>query len=282
VEQAHPFANDFLRKDVTNITEFFSRKGMQVLSKTELYNFVTDKYLTSDKNNDSVASVDVLREKLEEAISASEAKREIFVDEQTEQQNDLNEAVFLQSYIPTTLGEIANPYKEMDRINAGQREAVFENAIHTMLGLKTVKPAVDEESPALISEPVHTEGVTDSEGNTAVEEKKSNVKTKKVSKVEIEGEEEGEDSGSGDEDDDSEEGSDDDDEEDGDDSYSDREEGDGKYRRQLPTRDDPESRAKEKEARREAKKLSKAARATKRTTKIPKHQKKRSIKAGKK
>ena len=30
VEQAHPLANDFLKKDATNITEFFAKKGTQV------------------------------------------------------------------------------------------------------------------------------------------------------------------------------------------------------------------------------------------------------------
>eukprot|EP01034_Spumella_vulgaris_P032446 gene32446-40045_t len=190
VEMAHPFANDFLRKDVTNITEFFMRKGLRVLSKTELYNYVTDKYLTSDKNNDSVAPIEILREKLEEAITASESKRDIFVDEQTEQQNDLNEAVFLQSYIPTTLGEIANPYKEMDRINKGQREEVFENAIHTMLGLKQPKQTVlthstatEDEAPAQSSEVVSDSAVTDNEYNTTAEDAdKKNTKTSKTVK----------------------------------------------------------------------------------------------------
>jgi serine/threonine-protein kinase RIO1 len=45
VEHAHPYANDFLRKDVSNITEFFSKKGLRVLTNFELFQFVTDHHL---------------------------------------------------------------------------------------------------------------------------------------------------------------------------------------------------------------------------------------------
>ena len=72
--------------------------------------------------------------------------------------------------------------------------------------------------------------------------------------------------------------------EDDDDEYYDDEDGSNeKYRRQLPSRDDPTVRIAEKEARKEARRLGKEAVAKKRQEKIPKHVKKRAIiKAGKK
>jgi RIO kinase 1 len=45
VEHAHPYANDFLRKDISNITDFFGKKGLRVLTNFELFQFVTDHYL---------------------------------------------------------------------------------------------------------------------------------------------------------------------------------------------------------------------------------------------
>ena len=45
VEHAHPYANDFLRKDISNITDFFGKKGLRVLSNFELFQFVTDHFL---------------------------------------------------------------------------------------------------------------------------------------------------------------------------------------------------------------------------------------------
>lgn len=55
-----------------------------------------------------------------------------------------------------------------------------------------------------------------------------------------------------------------------------------KYRKQLPSREDPEQRRREKEARKEARRQSKAEKAEKRQHKIPKHLKKKAVKAGKK
>ncbi len=282
VEHAHPFANDFLRKDVTNITDFFMRKGLQVLSKTELFNFVTDKYLFSSKNNDAVAPMEAMREKLDEVMAASESKREECVDEDREQLDTVDEAVFLQSYIPTSLNEIANPYKEMERMQKGGRETVFQNAIETMLGagIRPVEEEEEEEDVSVAGDEDDDKADSDIEkelralegGLGATDGELTEGVSKSARKVSTPTAEEGEERDS-----DSEDGSDSDSE-----YGSSDEEGDGKYRRQLPTRDDPDARKREKDARREAKKLSKAAKATKRLTKIPKHQKKRSIKAGKK
>jgi RIO kinase 1 len=78
---------------------------------------------------------------------------------------------------------------------------------------------------------------------------------------------------------DSESGSEDDD--DDDDSYYSSED-DGKYHRRLPARENMDKRNVAKLARKEAKRLAKEAAAQKRTTKIPKHLKKRAVKASKK
>ena len=82
----------------------------------------------------------------------------------------------------------------------------------------------------------------------------------------------------GDSDDDSE----DDDEDDEDGREWVEKKGDGKYRKQLPARDDPTARSAEKDSRKDARKVAKEAAAKKRTEKVPKHVKKRAIKAGKK
>jgi hypothetical protein len=81
---------------------------------------------------------------------------------------------------------------------------------------------------------------------------------------------------------DSDDDSDDDDEDDDKDREWVEKKGDGKYRKQLPARDDPTARSAEKDARKDARKLAKEAAAKKRTEKVPKHVKKRAIKAGKK
>lgn len=42
VEHDHPHASEFLRKDLANVTDYFSKKGVRVMSLMELFNFVTD------------------------------------------------------------------------------------------------------------------------------------------------------------------------------------------------------------------------------------------------
>ena len=45
----------------------------------------------------------------------------------------IEEAVFLQSYIPTSLNEISNPLAEMARLQQGLREPVYEATVRGML-----------------------------------------------------------------------------------------------------------------------------------------------------
>ena len=37
VEIAHPYANDFLKKDISNITDYFKKKNIRVLSNYALF-----------------------------------------------------------------------------------------------------------------------------------------------------------------------------------------------------------------------------------------------------
>ena len=220
-----------------------------VLTKTELFQFVTSKELQpsliDNNNNNSRCSKAVIDcEDITRYLVEALANHLIDNDDENkdttlESKEAVDEAVFMQSYIPTTLHDINNPYAEMDRIQSGQREPVFEAAIRGMLGTG------DGHKQKGYSDVVISEG--------------SDNEVEKRSDSGEEEDEEGEDS-----------------------SEDEDEEGEGKYRKQLPSRDDPEIRKREKDARREAKKISKTEKALKRQNKIPKHVKKRAVKAGKK
>lgn len=49
VEHDHPHASEFLRKDLANVTDYFAKKGVRVMSLMDLFSFVTD---TSFGNSD--------------------------------------------------------------------------------------------------------------------------------------------------------------------------------------------------------------------------------------
>ena len=130
------------------------------------------------------------------------------------------------------------------------------------------------------------------ESSVSNEEQEGPTETEDVDEEEeegMEGEEHSSDSDSEDSDDnesnsdtDNDNDNDNDDDKEGDDGWVDRKGSDGKYRKQLPARDDPAARTAEKDSRKEARKIAKEQTAKKRQEKVPKHVKKRAIKAGKK
>ena len=126
------------------------------------------------------------------------------------------------------------------------------------------------------------------ESSVSNEEQEGPTETEDVDEEEeegIEGEEHSSDSDSEDSDDNesnSDTDNDNDNDKEGDDGWVDRKISDGKYRKQLPARDDPAARTAEKDSRKEARKIAKEQTAKKRQEKVPKHVKKRAIKAGKK
>jgi len=347
VELSHPFANDFLRKDVSNVTDFFAKKSMLVLSKMDLFQFVVAKDLLSapgnaNSNTKEPETIEALQAKLEEMLDQAsfESNQEsdvVFaqaavtqrsrpavsttssnggvseqvgsIDEplsvydeerlkdevrsEVQHRKDVDEAVFLQSYIPTSLHEISNPAAELKRLQTGQREAAFANAVQNMLA--PIAPATGA-VPSSVSMPP----IPDSELNVKHTKQAKKKQAKKISDMgvvmgddqdacdndggldpvlpeshmndRIEGEESGDNSGN--DDSDSEEDSDDDD--DSREWVSD--EDDGRYRRTLPSHNDPDARLKAKDDRKKAKQAAKEAQAEKRKSKIPKHVKKRATK----
>jgi RIO kinase 1 len=334
VELSHPFANDFLRKDVSNVTDFFAKKSMLVLSKMDLFQFVVAKNLLS-ADGKAAETEEALLAKLNEMLEQTtfEANQEadlafaqtttqragsgatsaaavnlvqelngLSVYDQEARENELrsaaqhrkevDEAVFLQAYIPTSLNEIANPAAELRRLQEGQRESAYAKAVQSMLG-PTTTPAAAATTAAATSVASSTSASTSATTPVAVPESDSaqdpvlpgagaddaesaldpvlpKESRKKAPR-------EGEEAGSGDDSSDSEdsEGSGESDS----DWYEDKD--DGTYHRTLPSHNDPESRLRAKEERKKAKQAAKEAQAEKRKTKIPKHVKKRATKAGK-
>lgn len=272
VEHGHPYANDFLRKDIFNVTDFFRKQGAHVVSNFALFQFITTRDAGRSDTNDEFASAELLEAALEKALQAAEDGEEeggpeaeslfargdatgIAESDDTNQHAEkakIDEAVFLQSYIPTSLHEFSNPHKEMTRLQAGQRETIYANAVNKMLGGQEAAPetvpAKSRPAPSIVC--LDNNGEAQEEGEEASDE--------------------------GDE-------SDSDSDGDSDTTYYYDSDDDDKYHRRLPNRDaKPEKFALMKQQKKEMKKQAKADAAEKRTKKIPKHVKKRAIKSGKK
>jgi len=357
VEHSHPYANDFLRKDLSNVTDFFRKKGLNTLSNYELFLFVTDpdvkvtngrlqdectrpptqresgsvlapaeleqqkrhvgelkavlhalleraadkadkideqearaeeeeafaalarihadarKKAAGNGNNvagnvgGKVMSMDALDE--ESSVSSSTDTSSLYpspglglglstVGHGASEESLIEDAVFLQAFIPTSLSDLAQPHLEMARLNGarGGREPIYAAAVQRMLGGGTNNGLAGRGRRDLDSEGVSGDGDDDSDSDDSDGDSTDNSKEG--------GEGRGSDGGEG-----------------GADSRDRGGQDGGKYRKVLPPRDDVEARAAEKDARREARKAAKAEAALRRQTKIPKHVKKRAVKSGK-
>uniref|UniRef100_A0A182SLW4 Serine/threonine-protein kinase RIO1 n=1 Tax=Anopheles maculatus TaxID=74869 RepID=A0A182SLW4_9DIPT len=143
VEHEHPHALEFLRKDCTNVTDFFRKREVSTMTVKELFDFITDAAITADK----------VEQRLEE-ISERIANRSF--DEFTEQQK-LDEAVFKQIFIPKTLHEVYDA--ERDVFDKRTDELVYK----TITGLEAME-ANRKPQPGTVN------GESESETDTASEQ----------------------------------------------------------------------------------------------------------------
>ncbi|XP_063221197.1 serine/threonine-protein kinase RIO1 isoform X2 [Bacillus rossius redtenbacheri] len=119
VEHDHPHALEFLRKDCTNITEFFRRKEVATMTVKELFDFITDPTV-SEGNMEQY--LDKVSERAA-ARSAEEATAQELVDEE----------VFKNAFIPKRLTEVVDVERDIRNVKSGQDcELVYK----TITGLK--------------------------------------------------------------------------------------------------------------------------------------------------
>lgn len=94
VEQDHVMALEFLRKDCTNVNDYFRKKEVATLTTRELFDFITDPNI--DKDN-----IDDYLNELNER--ASKRTLEVLTE-----QEKLDDEVFKSAYIPQRLDDVIN------------------------------------------------------------------------------------------------------------------------------------------------------------------------------
>ncbi|ORX45479.1 Serine/threonine-protein kinase Rio1 [Hesseltinella vesiculosa] len=176
VEHDHPHASEFLRKDLSNVTDYFAKKGVQVMSLMDLFTFVTD---TSFGNEEK--EVEEALEKIQFRIETGSAQ----------ERDTLEEKIFFQSYIPQTLNEVVDAERDTLIIAEGEgKDLIYakllgESTLATQqLDLKdaVVEPQ-DEETE---DEDEHTsndeddeDDDSDSEGDSDDDDRKKPLRGKK-------------------------------------------------------------------------------------------------------
>lgn len=97
VEEEHPHAFEFLRVDISNMEEYFSRRGIPTLGPKRAWDFI---------------------------VGTHEQDLETLIEEWLllPKQDD---AVFMSSYIPRTLGQVYDPERDIDLVREGKGDQLI-------------------------------------------------------------------------------------------------------------------------------------------------------------
>ncbi|KAG9445978.1 hypothetical protein H6P81_012106 [Aristolochia fimbriata] len=135
VDLDHPHALDFLREDCLHVSDFFKKHGVAVMAVRELFDFIVDPSITDE-------SVDSYLEKVQQKIL--ERGNEVSPED------EVAEAVFVQSFIPKQLSEVKYFWKDVDRITKG--EDTKDMYYQTVTGLNQALSAAKISSAATNSQ----------------------------------------------------------------------------------------------------------------------------------
>lgn len=146
VESDHPMALEFLRKDCSNVNDFFRKKSIPTMTTKELFDFITDPNITDD-------NIDRYLEKAQEIATQRNGQ-------QLEETLKVDEQVFKNAYIPRRLEEVID--YENDILQKDNKEVFYQ----TITGQKP-----DLSGPTL--KPSILEGDNDSESSDQTEDDSS-------------------------------------------------------------------------------------------------------------
>jgi len=125
VEHDHPHSLDFLRKDCTNVTDFFTKKGIIPMSVRQLFDFVTSLQIPEDR-------VDEYLENIQREIGLQPA------DEASTTAAKQEDEVFKKSYIPRNLFEVIDIERDIAKLETGDtKELLYTNLTGLQVGGKT-------------------------------------------------------------------------------------------------------------------------------------------------
>ena len=119
VEEDHPRAFDFLRVDITNMEDCFARRGARTLGPKRAWDFI---------------------------VGNNHAGTEEVVDEWLGMEHDpADDAVFMSSFIPRTLGQVYDPERDIELVKAGKGDQLIYNQTLNAVPAATVPIPVEEQ-----------------------------------------------------------------------------------------------------------------------------------------
>ncbi|XP_078449862.1 serine/threonine-protein kinase RIO1 [Lampetra planeri] len=156
VEHDHPHALEFLRKDCSNVNDFFKKNHVPVMTVRELFDFITDPTINDD-------NIDQYLDKAMEVASAR-------TGDERSCQDEVDEEVFKKAYIPRTLTDVVDYERDFDQMmHAKEEDAAFsvqhDNILYqTVTGLRKDLTGA-QTVPALLEEDTDSSSSNDSDGD---------------------------------------------------------------------------------------------------------------------
>lgn len=117
VEHDHPHAFDFLRADVRNVEDFFSKRGVRTLGLRRTFEFITSPTLEDEGDDEAI-----LKKRMEEAEQTPEDESQ---DSHTSTNGKVDDEVFMRAYIPRTLNEVYDPERDVRALARGEGDKLI-------------------------------------------------------------------------------------------------------------------------------------------------------------
>lgn len=161
VDLDHPHALDFLREDCVHVSDFFKKHGVAVMTIRELFDFIVDPSIDED-------SVDSYLE---------EAQRKVLArGDEISAEDEIADAVFVQSFIPKTLDNVKNAEADVIRLTSG--EDTGDMYYKTITGLKHAISIEQQQHEANLhqdtsTDPLQRSNAQDHESQTETDEDNS-------------------------------------------------------------------------------------------------------------
>ncbi|EKD21167.1 uncharacterized protein L3040_000794 [Drepanopeziza brunnea f. sp. 'multigermtubi'] len=136
VEHDHPRSLEFLRMDIKNVSDFFRRKSVEVLSEQAVFAFIT--------THDGPTQETALSEALENLLLNRPTEVE---GEQAAAEQEVDNEVFRQQYIPQTLEQVYDIERDAEKIGKGQKDdLIYRNLLADKVPMSSGNEADGEDT----------------------------------------------------------------------------------------------------------------------------------------